>query len=157
MPPIALIKSRRFIAPSPARGLPNTSQIISYRGTVERGTAVNAGDVKVLSTHAVFEVMREVGPAFERERGCILSISYDPASVIKRQIKDGAGFDVAIVTKQVIHDLVKQGDILNDTCADIGRSGLGVAIRKGAPKPEIGTVDGFKRAILGAASVVRSK
>jgi molybdate transport system substrate-binding protein len=124
---------------------------------VERGTAVNAGDVKVLSTHAVFEVMREVGPAFERERGCILSISYDPASVIKRQIKDGAGFDVAIVTKQVIHDLVKQGDILNDTCADIGRSGLGVAIRKGAPKPEIGTVEGFKRAILGAASVVRSK
>jgi molybdate transport system substrate-binding protein len=124
---------------------------------VERGATVNAGKIKVLSTHAVFEVMREVGPAFERERSCVLSIGYDPASVIKRQIENGAGFDVAIVTKQVIDDLARQGAILNDTCADIGRSGLGVAIRKGAPKPDIGTVEGFKRAILGAASVVRSK
>ena len=46
--------------------------------------------------------------------------------------------------------------MLADTRADIGRSGLGVAVRKGAPKPDIGTADAFKRALLAAKSVVRS-
>jgi molybdate transport system substrate-binding protein len=118
---------------------------------------VTAGEIKVLSTHAVFEVVREIGPAFERERGCRLAVSFDPANAIKRQIDSGAFFDVAIVSKKVLEDLVTQGAVRSETCADIGRSGLGVSVRKGAPKPDIGTVEAFKRAMLAAASVVRSK
>jgi len=118
---------------------------------------VSATEIKVLSTHAVFEVMRDIGPAFERARDCRLTISFDPANAIKRQIDSGVAFDVAIVSKKVLADLVEQGALRSNTCADIGRSGLGVSVRKGAPKPDIGSVEAFKRALLAAKSVVRSK
>jgi molybdate transport system substrate-binding protein len=118
---------------------------------------VKAGEIKVLSTHAVFEVMGEIGPAFERAHGCRLSTSFDPANAIKRQIDSGAAFDVAIVSKKVLEDLVAQGSVRNETCADIGRSGLGVSVRKGAPKPDISSVEAFKRTLLAAKTVVRSK
>ena len=63
---------------------------------------MKAAEIKVLSTHAVFEVMGEIGPAFERAHGCRLSISFDPANAIKRQIDSGTSFDVAIVSKKVL-------------------------------------------------------
>jgi molybdate transport system substrate-binding protein len=118
---------------------------------------VNAVAIKVLSTHAAFEMLGELGPRFERTAGHRLSIDYDPANVIKRHIDGGAVFDVAIVTRPVIDDLAAQGKIIPATCIDIGRSGLGVAVRKGAPKPDIGTIEAFKHTLLAAKSVVRSK
>jgi molybdate transport system substrate-binding protein len=117
---------------------------------------VSAAEIKVLSTHAVFEVLSELGPQFERTSGHRLSFSYDPANVIKRRIEEGAAFDIAIVTKPVIDALAEQRLILTDTRTDIGRSGLGVAVRKGAPKPDIRTVEGFKHTMLMAKSIVRS-
>lgn len=118
---------------------------------------MDAVEIKVLSTHAVMEVLSDLVSPFERTSGHRLSISYDPANAIKRQIEDGAAFDVAIVTKPVINDLATQGAILPDTRTDIGRSGLGMAVRRGASKPNIGTPEDFKHALLAAASVVRSK
>lgn len=117
---------------------------------------MNPADIRVLSTHAVLDVLNELGPKFERATGHRLSIGYDPAKAVKRQIENGAAFDVAIVTRPVFDDLAAQGKILLETRADIGRSGLGVAVRKGAPKPDIATTEAFKRALLAAKSVVRS-
>ena len=121
------------------------------------GSTVNAAEIKVLSTHAVYEVLGELGPQFERTAGRRLSVGYDPANAIKRQIGEGAAFDVAIVTRAVIDNLAGQGKIAPDTCIDIARCGLGLSVRKGAPKPDIGTVEAFKRTLLAAKSVVRSK
>jgi len=117
---------------------------------------VNPADIRVLSTHAVLDALNELGPKFERATGHRLSIGYDPAKAVKRQIENGAAFDVAIVTRPVFDDLAAQGKILLETRADIGRSGLGVAVRKGAPKPDIATTEAFKRALLATKSVVRS-
>jgi len=114
-------------------------------------------DIKVFSTHAVQEVLRELGPAFERASGVRLAISYDPANALKHKIEDGAEFDVAIVTRAVIDSLAKQRKIVTESCTDIARSGLGVAVRKGTAKPDVTTVNAFKRALLAAKSVVRSK
>jgi molybdate transport system substrate-binding protein len=116
----------------------------------------NAAEIKVLSTHAVLEVLSELGPQFERSTGHKLSFSYDPANIIKRQIEGGSAFDIAIVTRGVIDDLTKQGKIVADSRTDIGRSGLGVAVREGAPKPDISAVDGFKLALLSTKSLIRS-
>jgi molybdate transport system substrate-binding protein len=124
---------------------------------MERGSAVSSREIKVLASHVVFEVMREFGPHFERNTGHSLSFSYDPANVIKSQIDSGAAFDVAIVTRQVIEDLTIRGKILSASCRDFGRCGLGLSVRKGAPKPDIGSVEAFKRALLAANSVMRSK
>jgi molybdate transport system substrate-binding protein len=114
-------------------------------------------DIKVLSTHAVEGALDELGPAFERASGMTLTIDYDPANALKRKIEDGAAFDVAIVTRQVIDALAGQRKIRHETCIDIGWSGLGVAVRKGAARTDITTVDAFKRALLAAKSVVRSR
>ena len=114
-------------------------------------------DIKVLSTHAVQEVLRALGSTFERASGARLVIDYDPANALKRKIEDGAAFDVAIVTRPVIETLAKQGKVVRESCTDIGRSGLGVAVRKGAPRPDVASIDAFKRALLAARSVVRSR
>jgi molybdate transport system substrate-binding protein len=114
-------------------------------------------DIKVLSTHAVEGVLRELAPSFERASGARLVIDYDPANALKRKIDDGVAFDVAIVTRPVIDALAVRGKIHRDSCIDIGRSGLGVAVRKGASIPDIASVDTFKNALLAARSVVRSR
>jgi len=113
--------------------------------------------VKVLSTHAVEEVLRELVPGFEARNGMSLTIDYDPANVLRRRIEDGVSFDVAIVTRPVIDALAGLGKMIRDTCVDIGRSGLGIAVREGMAKPDITTPDAFKRTLLSAKSIVRSK
>ena len=114
-------------------------------------------DIKILSTHAVQEVLRELGPLFERASGFSLAIDYDPANALKRRIEDGTAFDVVIATRPVVEALARQGKVHREACTDIGRSGLGIAVRQGTAKPDITTVDAFKRALLAARSLVRSK
>jgi molybdate transport system substrate-binding protein len=115
-----------------------------------------AAEIRILSTHAAMDVLNELGPKFERAHGCRLSFGYDPAKAVKRQIESGGAFDVAIVTRPVFDDLVAQSKMLAEPRGDVGRSGLGLSVRKGAAKPDIGTTDAFKRALLAAKSVVRS-
>ena len=119
-------------------------------------TTANAAEIKVLSTHAALEVVSEIGAQFERETGHKLSVSYDPANIIKREIESGSVFDIAIVTRSALDDLTKEGKIAADSRTDLCRSGLGISVREGAPKPDISTVDGFKHALLSAKSLIRS-
>ena len=113
--------------------------------------------MKILSTHALQEVLGELGPPFERVSGVGLAIDYDPANALKSRIETGTPFDVAIVTRTVFDGLALKGKVRAETCKDIGRSGLGVAVRQGAAAPDIATVDAFRRSLLAARSVVRSK
>jgi len=119
------------------------------------GKAV-AAELRVLSTHALEKVIEDVTPEFERTNGYKLTFGYDPANAIKRQIENGEQFDVVLITRGAIDDLTKQGKILPDSRVDLARSGLGVAVRKGLPKPDISTVEGFRTALVSAKSLVRS-
>jgi molybdate transport system substrate-binding protein len=116
-----------------------------------------AAEVKVLCASAVRHVINELGPQFERASGHKLKIQYDVVSVIKRQIDAGEEFDVAILNTPMINDLVKAGKIAAGTRKDIARTGLGVIVRAGAPKPDISSADAFKRAMLNAKSITYSK
>jgi molybdate transport system substrate-binding protein len=102
------------------------------------------------------DVLAELGPAFERDSGVTLSLWYDPAKAVRRFIENGGTCDVAIVTRPVFDALAAQNMMLADTRADVGRCGLGVAVREGAPVPDISTAEALKRALLAARSVVRS-
>jgi molybdate transport system substrate-binding protein len=117
---------------------------------------VNPIEIRILSTHAAMDVLNDLGPKFERAHRCRLSFGYDPAKAVKRQVENGAAFDVAIVTRPVFDDLVTQGKMLAEPRGDVGRSGLGLSVRKGAAKPDISTTEAFKRTLLAAKSVVRS-
>jgi molybdate transport system substrate-binding protein len=121
------------------------------------GVTAEAADVKVLSAAALRHVLNELGPRFERETGHKLAIQYDVVGVLKRQIEGDEQFDVALLTTPFIADLAKQGKIAAGTSAHIARSGIGVFVRTGAPKPDIKTAEAFKRAMLGAKSIGYSK
>ena len=117
---------------------------------------VNAAELRVLSTHAFLEVLTDLTPTFEQESGYKVTFGLDPSNIIKRQIEAGAPFDVAIVTRAVLDDLIKQGKIAPETQAVLGSSGLGLVVRKGAPTPDISNAEGFKQALLDAKSIIRS-
>jgi molybdate transport system substrate-binding protein len=118
--------------------------------------AAEAAEVKVLCAGAIAPIMNELVPRFERETGHKLAIRYEFGPVLKRQIEGGEAFDVAILSLD-INDLIKQGKLAADTRVALGRTGVGVGVRKGAPKPDIGTTEAFKRTLLNAKSVAYGK
>ena len=121
------------------------------------GGAAEAAEVKVLCAAAMRSVMNELGPGFEGTTGHKLVIQFDVVGALKRQIDAGERFDVAILTTPLIDEVVKNGKIAAGTRADVARSGLGVVVRTGAPKPDISSADAFKRTLLNAKSISYAK
>ena len=116
------------------------------------GAQAQAAEIKVLASTAVKTVLDELGPQFEKATGNKLTFTIAPAAVLKSQIDQGASFDVAILTAPLTDGLAGEGKIDTARTA-IAHAGIGVAIHKGAPKPDIGTTEAFKRALLNAKSV----
>jgi molybdate transport system substrate-binding protein len=102
-------------------------------------------------------VLSELAPQFERATGHKVTIKFVSGPVVRREIDAGEAFDVAISLPEVIDDLIKSGKIAAGSRADIARSGVGVSVRAGAAKPDIGSVKAFKRTLLNAKSVAHSK
>lgn len=111
------------------------------------------GALATLSSLAAFGILKELGPAFEQGSGCRLQIRFDPASVLVEAIEAGEPFDLAILTAPLIERLTERGVIARGTRADFASSGIGVAVRAGAPKPDIATSEAFLRALREARSV----
>lgn len=113
-----------------------------------------AAEIKVLSTIAVKAAMEEMLPKFEASSGHTVSIEFGTSAVLKRQIDAGGRFDVFIVTPpEMIDDLMKQDKVAAGTRTDFARTSIGVAMRAGTPRPDITSVDAFKRALVSARSV----
>jgi molybdate transport system substrate-binding protein len=113
-----------------------------------------ATEIKVFTVRAGATVLDKIRPDFEHATGHTLNVVYDPVigSYAKR-ITAGEPFDVYITAPAGIDGLIKDGKILAETRTDLFHSGMGVEIRAGAPKPDIGTVGAFKRALLDAKSI----
>lgn len=114
-----------------------------------------ANAIRVLSTIGMRTVLDAVAPQFERANGVVLERLYDSSIGLMKRIAAGESGDVAVFTAAAIDELIAQGKV--DRRADLARSGVGVAVRKGAPKPDIGTPEKFKQALLAAKSVAHSK
>jgi len=112
-----------------------------------------AAEVKVLSSNAIKTVLEELVPQFEKATENKVALTLGTAAELKVAIEKGAPFDVAIGTAAGIDDLAKQGKVDANTKAALARSGVGVAVKKGAPKPDISTTEGFKKALLDAKSI----
>jgi molybdate transport system substrate-binding protein len=114
---------------------------------------VQAAELKVLSSTALKTVLQELGPQFEKATESKVSFAFDPAAVLKTQIDQGATFDVAILTVPLTDALVAAGKIDGASRAIVARGGLGVAMRAGAPKPDVSTAEAFKHTLLNAKSI----
>ena len=121
-----------------------------------QGHAAQSAEVKVLSVLPLKTFLDELGPQFERATGHKLTIKYDVSAALKRQIDAGETFDVACILPAIIDDLLKQGKVAAGTRTDISRAAVGVAVKKGAPKPDIGSAEAFKRTLLNAKSIAYS-
>lgn len=121
---------------------------------VAAGTGgARAAEIRVLTAGAMKAVVLELAPGFERATGHTLSVKNDTAGGLAKRIAGGEAFDLAVITPAVVDDLIKQNRIAAGTRTDLARVGMGVAIKEGAVRPEIGTVDAFKAALLAAKAV----
>ena len=114
-------------------------------------------DIKVLSTTAMKMVFEELSPAFERATGNRLDVMLGPSLRLEKQLGEGEAADMAIVSMSGARDLVASGRLVAGSIVDIATSSIGVAVPKGAPKPDIASVEGFKRAMLAAKSIACSR
>jgi molybdate transport system substrate-binding protein len=115
--------------------------------------AAQNGPVHVMASNGVKAVIDELKPQAERAIGRPLAIEYDTSSVVKKRIEDGAVFDVAILTSDVIDDLAKAARIDPGTRMEIARCGIGMGVRAGAAKPDIKTSAALKKTLLASKSV----
>ena len=119
------------------------------------GSPVTAGaaEVKIISGPATDAVLAALRPQFERETGNTFKSKGGVTGVLKQLIESGEPFDLAIIPGPLMDSFVKQGKIAAGTSVPFVQVGMGVAVRTGAAKPDVGTVTKFKQAILDAKSV----
>ena len=115
------------------------------------GTPAHADEIRVLSTNALKTALEDLSPKFEQSSGHKLAITWGTAAQLKVQIEKGAVFDVAIITDAGADDLVRQNKLASRT--PLARSGIAVAIKKGAPKPDLHSAEDFKKMLLSAKSI----
>lgn len=128
-------------------------------GAVAFITNAAAAEIKVSTARLVATVLREVGHAFERETGHQLKVTeiYGPEFV--RRIRGGEPFDpdIVILQPRLIDELIRDGKLVAETRTNLVRTGIGVEVRTGARKPDISSVEAFKRALLDAKSIAYLK
>ena len=112
-----------------------------------------AVELKVLSGNGSRPAVIALTQQFEKATGHKVTVDFFVNPDVKKKIEGGEYFDVTVLNPPVLDELIKQGKVAADSRAVIGRIGLGAAIKAGAPKPDISTVEGFKKTMLSINSV----
>lgn len=113
----------------------------------------SAAEIKVLTAGAFKQVVLALVPDFEKQTGHKVTVDNDTAGALKKRIEGGEVFDVAVITPGVVDDLIAKGQLAAGSRVNLASVGVGVVVKEGAPKPDVSTVDAFKRALLAAKSV----
>jgi len=117
------------------------------------GSRAAAADIKVLTAGAFKQIVVALAPEFEKQTGHKVAIENETVGALVKKIEGGEAFDVTFLSPAAVDDLVKKGKIADGSQVNIARVGVGVMVKEGAPKPDIGSVDAFKQAVLAAKSV----
>jgi molybdate transport system substrate-binding protein len=120
-------------------------------------TVVNAAEINFVSSTAMREALDELIPTFEKTSGHKVAIAFHPAATLVVKVKEGIPADLVMTTPDNIETLTKAGKLVAGSRVDFAHSRVGVAVKAGAPKPDISTADGLKKALLAAKSVGISK
>lgn len=115
--------------------------------------AASAAEITVLAVGATKEVIVELVPPFEKKSGYKVSITWTGSAKIKERIAAGEVYDLVIVDGPLIDAFSKEGKVANGSRTDLMKSGVGAAVRAGAPKFDIGTSEALKKSLLAANSV----
>jgi molybdate transport system substrate-binding protein len=120
--------------------------------TAIAGAPAQAAEVKVLSAGAVRSIVTELAKAYEKETGHTVTLAFGTVGVVRQKLAAEPA-DVVIMSDTGIEETLKQGGIVAGSRTDLARTGMGVAVREGAPRPDISTPETFKQALLAAKSI----
>jgi molybdate transport system substrate-binding protein len=131
----------------------NTTMVVVTAGTLLLSGACVAAEIKVLSTQATEEAYRELVPQFEKESGHKVTTVFTGTLDVQKRIAAGETYDIIIMAAPAIDDYVRDGKIVAGSRIDLAKSGVGVAVRAGAPKPDISSTDALKTTLIAAKSI----
>ena len=117
------------------------------------GADANAAEVKVLCANGMRAVLSELHPQLERTTGQRVTMSFGEAGDLRKRIQDGEVADVIVLPRVVLDQLLTQDKAVPGTTVDLAQSAMGMGVRADAPKPDISSADGLKRALLAAKSI----
>jgi molybdate transport system substrate-binding protein len=132
------------------------SKRVAFLGIVMAASfaqAAAAAEIKVLSAGAIEPGLKAAAGAFQRSTGHVVTITFNTAPEIRKRIAEGEIQDVVIAPPAAIEEFSKAGRVTQDR-VDVGRVGMGAAVRPGAPVPDISSADALKKSILDADSIV---
>jgi molybdate transport system substrate-binding protein len=115
--------------------------------------AASPAEIKVLTAGAMRGLVDALRPQFERQSGLRVVVDNATAGVLAKRIAGGEACDAVIITSTALQDLIAQGRIVPQSRVELAKVGMGVVVKRGAPLPDIATVDAFKRTLLAAKSV----
>jgi molybdate transport system substrate-binding protein len=110
-------------------------------------------ELKVMTSNALRTVFGELVPAFEHAHAIRIAATYDPAKRVQKRIAAGETADVAVSNTPAIERMINEGILDAASRRDFARYGIGIAVKTGASKPDVGTVDAFKRTLLEARAI----
>jgi len=129
-----------------------TAAIIALAGALLSEMA-GAAEIDVLSTQATQEAYLELVAQFEKATGHKVRTDFTGTLNVQKRLAAGESFDLIIMAAPAIDEQIKLGKALAGSRVDFAKSGVGVAVKKGAPKPDIESVDALKRTLLAAKSI----
>jgi molybdate transport system substrate-binding protein len=122
-------------------------------GMVSMAQFATAAEIKVLTTGAFKQVVVALLPEFEQATGHKVIVDNGTVGQLTQRVEGGEGFDVLVLSPRGIEDFTKKGKIVAGSAAKVAKVGVGVMVKEGAPKPDIGSVEAFKQALRNAKSV----
>jgi molybdate transport system substrate-binding protein len=131
--------------------------VVSFLSAALMTGAAQAAEITIVSSTAMTEFLEAAIPLFEQKTGNKVEANFLSSAILPGKVKDGVQADLVVTTPPIYEELVKAGKLVAGSRADFIKSSAGVAVRAGAPKPDISTPEAFKAALLAAKSVGISK
>ena len=117
-------------------------------------TPATAEEIKVQSAGAVRAIVTELSEVFRQETGNTVTLAFGTVGVSRTKLAGSDPLDVVIMTDVAVDEAIREGRVVSGTRTDLARTGMGVAVREGAPRPDVSTPEAFKASLLAAKSLV---
>jgi molybdate transport system substrate-binding protein len=130
-----------------------TTSILTLAIVLSPLASARAAELKILAGGSMTASLNELGSPFERASGHKLKIAFDSTPNLIKAVTSGAPFDLGVVPVDVFKDAAARARFASGPTIDIARVGYGVAVRAGAPKPDVGTPVALKQTLLDAQSI----
>ena len=132
-----------------------TRAIAAAAALIVTASSAHAAEIDAMITTAMKAAVDELAPPFERANGHVLRITYGPSGGLARRLNAGEAADLIVIDSKALDELIKQGKVVGGR-TDVARTGIGIAVRKGAPKPDVSSPEALKQALLAARTVAHA-